>query len=58
MVYKCCAPRCNGNYDKTGPKVSVFRFPSDPALKEKWLQALKREKGFTPTSNTRVSIFH
>ena len=55
MVNTCCAPNCKGNY-KTGPKVSLFRFPKDEELKQKWLDFLKREKEFVPTDTHRVSV--
>lgn len=50
--------RCSlvyGNYE-TGPKVSMFKFPSDKVFKQKWLNFLKRGKDFKPTKNTKVSI--
>lgn len=47
MPQKCCVPNCRGNYDKTKEyaedKVSVFRFPSDPELRTKWLRKIPRE---------------
>ncbi|XP_045110304.1 uncharacterized protein LOC123504081 isoform X2 [Portunus trituberculatus] len=53
MPSTCCVPYCKGNY-KTGPRVSVYRFPQQPELRRKWLQAIKR-KPFTPTRHSRVS---
>lgn len=56
MVFTFCAPNCKGNY-KTGPKVSLFRFPKDNELKQRWLNFIKREKEFTPTDSHRVCVF-
>jgi len=54
MPDRCCVPRCKDNYDN-GPKVHVFKFPSDEALKQKWLYAIRRDN-FVPTRNNKVSI--
>ncbi|XP_045110305.1 uncharacterized protein LOC123504081 isoform X3 [Portunus trituberculatus] len=56
MPSTCCVPYCKGNY-KTGPRVSVYRFPQQPELRRKWLQAIKR-KPFTPTRHSRVCELH
>lgn len=53
MVYRCIVPNCRGNYDKDGPKVSTFGFPSEESLRQKWIAAIPRN--FTVTKNTRVS---
>lgn len=53
MPHKCCVPNCKGNYHKR-QRVSVFMFPKDPVLKQKWLKAIRR-KDFTPNKSSRVS---
>lgn len=55
MPFRCSAVGCRGNYS-SGPRVSVFRFPQDPDLKEKWINFIKRD-GFEVTKNSRVSTF-
>lgn len=42
MWGKCSVPSCCGNYDDEN-KVAVFGFPSDEALRKKWLHAIPRE---------------
>lgn len=56
MPQKCCVPGCNGNY-QNGPKVSVFGFPKDVSLRQKWLKAIPRDN-FEPTNNTKVCEAH
>ena len=41
MPYRCCVPRCNGNYSGLS-KVTVFDFPKEPESKNRWLQAVKK----------------
>ena len=41
MPFKCSVKGCNSNYDSTKEKVPVFKLPSDPEQKAKWLQNLK-----------------
>ena len=53
MPFACVAPGCNGNYRK-GPKVTVFGFPEKPELRDRWLQAIKREH-FSPTKCSKVN---
>lgn len=55
MPYKCVVPKCKGNY-KTGPKVSVFRFPTSNELLKKWKSAIPRD--FVVTNHSRVSILY
>jgi len=54
MPDRCFVPRCKGNYDN-GPKIHVFKFPSDEALKQKWIYAIRRDD-FVPTRHSKVSI--
>lgn len=56
MPNKCCVPRCRSNY-LNGPRVSVFSFPNDAELRQKWLKVIHRED-FTPTRHTRVCEKH
>lgn len=53
MPYRCCVPKCRGNYDASGPKVAVFGFPQNPELRTQWLQLIKREH-FVPTKASKV----
>ena len=54
MPFRCCVPRCDGNYSALS-KVTVFGFPKEPELKNKWLQAIKR-KDFEPSPSSKVSV--
>lgn len=51
MPHCCSVPNCKGNY-RNGPKVTVFSFPKDPELVQKWIRAIKRD--FVPTLHSRV----
>jgi len=53
MLDRCCVPRCKSNYDN-GPKVDVFKFPSDEALEQKCIFAIRREE-FVQTRQSKVS---
>ena len=55
MPNTCSVPNCKGNY-KTGPKVSVYKFPTDEERRRKWIENIKREDSFTVTKNSRVSF--
>lgn len=52
MPGHCCVPYCNANYP-TGPRVSVFSFPRDVELLQKWIEAIPK-KDFSPSPNTKV----
>ena len=54
MPYRCCVPRCNGNYSSSS-KVTVFGFPKEEEMKKKWLNAIKR-KDFEPSPSSKVSV--
>lgn len=54
MPSRCCVPFCKGNYD-TGPKVSVYSFPKDEEIKQKWLQVIQRAN-FQPSKSSKVSF--
>ena len=53
MPYRCCVPKCKGNCKK-GIKVSVFSFPKDEKLKQKWVHAINREN-FQPSATSKVN---
>jgi hypothetical protein len=46
MPNKCCVPECTRNYDAASDrpheKVSVFHFPTDVALRDKWYKSIPR----------------
>ncbi|KAM7300812.1 uncharacterized protein ISCGN_016397 [Ixodes scapularis] len=52
----CCAPNCNSNY-VSGPKVRVYRFPSDAERRTAWTKAIPRED-FAPTKYSVVCEKH
>ncbi|KAF8788410.1 hypothetical protein HNY73_009911 [Argiope bruennichi] len=56
MPYKCLVLDCRGNYDEEN-KVVVFGYPTDDALKKKWLPAIPR-KMFTITKNPKIYERH
>ncbi|XP_047110974.1 uncharacterized protein LOC124787987 [Schistocerca piceifrons] len=56
MVYKCCVPRCRGNYENK-PRVAVFSFPKSTELQQKWISAIHREN-FQVTQNSKVCELH
>ncbi|XP_068085668.1 THAP domain-containing protein 5 isoform X2 [Anabrus simplex] len=56
MPQKCSVPNCKGNY-RTGPKVSVFSFPTDDSERAKWLRAIRRDD-FVPSQNAKVCELH
>ncbi|GBO26308.1 hypothetical protein AVEN_229653-1, partial [Araneus ventricosus] len=51
MVNICCVPYCKGNY-KTGPKVSVYSFPKEDELRQRWIISIGR-KNFEPSKNSK-----
>ncbi|XP_030756837.1 uncharacterized protein LOC115882749 isoform X3 [Sitophilus oryzae] len=53
---KCCLPYCNSN-SSIGPKVDMFPFPKDPALKKKWLDNLF-DKPLEVNSSSKVCLLH
>ena len=42
MGKKCCVTGCEGNYNN-GTKASVYRFPQNPAEKERWRKSIPRD---------------
>ena len=57
MPLKCCVPKCNGNYDSTAAKVSVYCFPKDEENCKKWISAIPRV-GLEVTKYTVVCEKH
>ena len=53
-LHFCCVPECNSNH--TG-NVSVFRFPRDDKLREKWMRSITR-KDFKPNDQSVDCIKH
>ena len=45
MGKKCCVTGCKGNYASQGEsgKVRVFRLPSDPVERERWVRTIPRD---------------
>ncbi|XP_065226647.1 uncharacterized protein LOC135849919 [Planococcus citri] len=58
MGFTCVVPGCKSNYYKNEQYVSVFQFPKDVELREKWINAIKRVKSFKVTANSRVCVKH
>ena len=61
MPDRCCVAGSRGNYDPAPDKpaeiVSVFRFPTGPELKAKWIRLIPR-KNFTVGPRTVVCERH
>ena len=53
MVF-CAATNCT---NRSKSKVSTFKFPADPKIREEWLKHLKRES-FQPTKHSRLCENH
>lgn len=57
----CSVPGCNSNsqtdIEKCGP-VPVHKFPNDPCMQKKWLEAIKADSNFKLTINSRVCQKH
>jgi hypothetical protein len=43
MVKKCCVTGCNSNYLKESEKVTVYRLPSNPEERKRWMKAIPRD---------------
>ena len=56
MVNKCCVGGCCSNY-KGEETVSVFSFPSDENIKNRWIKFVSR-KDWQPTSSAVICIKH
>jgi hypothetical protein len=57
MPRKCCVPACKSNYSSESEKVTVFRFPKDENLKQKWIRCIHRHN-FKPNTQSVVCIHH
>ena len=67
MVFSCCVPNCfvgykrrknpNATADNRSSSASVFRFPSDKTMRERWIRAIPR-LNFNPCDNHRVCSEH
>ena len=61
MPLTCCVPGCRGNYRETSKnpleRVSVFRFPKDSEMREKWIKMIPRSN-LNLTSRTVVCEKH
>ena len=59
MGFCCCAPGCKTEYrsQKTSNKISVFCFPKDPLLKQKWISAIP-QKSWAVNDSTRICALH
>lgn len=61
MGRKCCVPGCNVNYnpwtDNVQLNLSVFSFPSDENLRNKWLDVIPRKDEFN-VKNCGVCMLH
>ena len=62
MPTHCCVPECTkkGYREDDGTKVSYFKFPTENAMKKKWLHAIRRDEGkhFKVTENTKICSRH
>ena len=62
MPTHCCVPECTkkGYREGDGTKVSYFKFPTENAMKKKWLHARRRDEGkhFKVTENTKIRSRH
>ncbi|CAN8007014.1 unnamed protein product [Ixodes hexagonus] len=62
MPFHCCVPLCKqmGLKDASGNKVSLFAFPSGPAVRKKSVTAIKRDEGkyFTITKYAKICSGH
>ena len=52
----CCAPNCS-NRRNSQRNIQFYRIPKDKAVRQKWLQRIRR-KGFEPTESTRLCSQH
>lgn len=57
MPTSCCVPGCKTNYDSRQPQFSVFQFPKEKAIRQKWISAICRTN-FLPKRRSVVCIKH
>ena len=53
----CCVPNCRTNY-KGAETATVFRFPKDQQLRNKWIKQIRRKDDFVPSKDTVVCEKH
>lgn len=69
MVNKCFAFGCRSGYkskkqvteiqlDSTGHKITFHKFPKDPLLLQKWMNAIPRQDLVRPSVNARMCSCH
>lgn len=56
-MVKCCVVYCTSGYKSNPEKVSQFRVPKNPILREKWVKAIAR-KDFVFNDRTFVCSKH
>ena len=56
MPNKCSVTGCYTNFNE-GPKKTVFKFPGDPVLSQKWLEFLNR-RDYEITKYSVICIDH
>lgn len=68
MFFRCCVPNCCAGLKKDNNilrplqnngenQAFIFRFPSDPVMREKWIKAIPK-LNFEPTDSHRVCNYH
>ncbi|KAG5667539.1 hypothetical protein PVAND_015518 [Polypedilum vanderplanki] len=57
MPYKCSIKDCRSNFDSTSEKVTVFNFPKDEKLLNKWLENIQLKSSII-TKSSRICIKH
>ena len=58
MPNKCCAISCKSGYaTNNNNNISLHKFPSDPDLRQQWMNCLHREN-FIPSKNAHLCSKH
>lgn len=57
MPRRCCVPGCTANYKNEGNYTTVFYFPKEPTLHDKWIKCINRDD-FVPGKEAVVCIKH
>ncbi|XP_019548542.3 zinc finger protein 485 [Aedes albopictus] len=62
MGRKCSVAECGGNYESRlrlgRHATSTFKFPVDPAIREKWVAAVARPDGWVPKKTSCICMNH
>ncbi|XP_065078973.1 zinc finger protein 568-like [Ochlerotatus camptorhynchus] len=62
MGRKCSVPKCGSNYESRLRKgrnvISTFKFPEDPALRDRWVAAVGRPDKWLPKKTSCVCMNH